>query len=145
MRGLVLHTELESVTNGLQSSAEYWVNPRFTCHKPPEIGLWWALAKAVLANLSRNCVFPSSAAFLMGLVFLNEQIPSWHNTDTSHWSQWRWRLRGTDPKPIRLNGDMFVATGQDDRLSTGDGRVADRLLAHPMSFIIKRHETLQGS
>jgi len=84
MRAPVLHTELESVRSGLQSSTEYRVNPRFTCHKPPEIGLWWALAKAVLANLLRNPVFPSCAVFPMRLVFLKEQILSWHNTDSSH-------------------------------------------------------------
>lgn len=136
MRGPILHTELENVTSGLQSSTEYQVNPRFTCHKPPEIGLWWALAKAVLANLLRNPVFPPCAAFLIGLVFLKEQILSWHNTDSSHWSQWSWRLGASDPKTIPLSGDMFVATRQDDRLSAGDGRLADRLLAQIFSICL---------
>lgn len=88
MRGPILPTELESVTGRLQSSPEYWVNPRFTCHKPPEMGLRWALAKVVLANLLSNPFFPSCAIFPMGLVFLKGQIFSWHNSAPSHRSQW---------------------------------------------------------
>lgn len=136
MRGPILHTELESVMSRLQISTEYWVNPRFTCHKPPETGLWWALAKAALANLLRNLVLPSCAVFPMGLVFLKEQILSWHNTALSHWRQWSWRLGGSDPKAIPLNSDMFAATRQDDRLSTGDGIVANRLLAQRSSICL---------